>query len=478
MLLARWMGPIDYGRMAFLLASFLAFRQLLDMASSAAFFTFLSQRTRSKHFVTLYWRWIGLQFLVSLLAIGFLLPEGWIENIWKGEGRGLVLLAFVASFMQNTVWSIASQMADAQRETVRAQRLNTLVVMLHLGVVLALWRAGQLAIPVLFIALALEWALAGWFTRRMCQDHTKLVESEAEGTDTVASVWREFWYYCLPFVPYAWLSFAHDFADRWMLQHWGGAAEQAYYSVAYQFAAVALLATTSILRIFWKEIAEAHHHKDYAQVEQLYFKVSRGLYFLGAVVAGGMLPWAGEIIQLTLGKAYSGGVLTLMLMFLYPVHQSMGQIGGTMLYATGHTRIQVLLGLAFMVTSLTGAYFVMAPSDAIIPGLALASQGLACKMVIMQLVQVNIMAWVIARIFKWKYECGYQIVSLAMALAVGWLAKALVTGWVEAPLLSVMASAVPCYIVPMAALLYLMPGLAGINRNDILQAMSVVKRLF
>ena len=475
MLLARWMGPEDYGRMAFLLASFLAVRQLLDMASSSAFFTFLSRGPRSQRFVSLYWRWVGIQFFVVVLVVGLLFPDEWIGGIWKGEGRSLVVLAFGATFMQSTIWQIASQMAEAQRETIRVQRLNTLVVLIHLGVVLSLWWAGQLAIPLLFAALALEWGFGGWLAARLYRGQAELAESERGSTDTVASVWAEFWRYCLPFVPYAWLGFAHDFGDRWMLQHWGGAAEQAYYAVAGQFAAVALLATASILRIFWKEIAEAHHRQDHARVERLYLKASRGLYFVGAVVAGGLLPWAREILQLTLGAAYAGGAATLMMMFLYPVHQSMGQIGGTMLYATGHTRIQVVLGLAFMASSLVVAYFMMAPVDAAIPGLALASEGLAYKMVIMQLVQVNIMAWFISRVFRWKYDWRYQITGLVLAVAAGWLAKIIVTGWGEPDLIAMVAS-VPIYLTLVFVLLYSIPSLVGAEKEEISLAIKSVRQ--
>lgn len=467
LLLARWMGPEDYGRMAFLLASFMAFRQLLDMASSSAFFTFLSQRPRSRRFVTFFWRWVGLQFLISLLVVGLLLPDNWIGGIWKGEERGLVLLAFVAAFMQGMVWPIASQMAEAQRETIRVQRISTLVVLIYFGVVLSLWWAGRLAIPLLFAALTFEWGLAGWLSARLYRGQAELTESGVDRTDTVATVWTEFWRYCLPLVPYAWLGFAHDFADRWMLQHWGGAAEQAYYAVAYQFAAVVLLATASILQIFWKEIAEAHHRHDDARIEWLYLKASRSLYFAGAVVAGGVLPWAREILQLTLGAAYAGGAVPLMLMFLYPVHQSMGQIGGTMLYATGHTRIQMALGLAIMVSSLVVAYFMLAPADASVPGLALAAEGLAFKMVIMQLMSVNIMAWFISRAFGWKYDWRYQIVGLALAVGAGWFVKALVTGFAGAPVLVMMAATVPIYLALVAGALYLMPWVAGTEREEL-----------
>jgi O-antigen/teichoic acid export membrane protein len=468
LLLARWLGPSDYGRMAFLFASLLAVRALLDMGTSAAFFTFLSQRPRGKRFVSLFWRWVGLQFLFSFVVIGLLLPDDWVGSIWKGEGRALVLLAFVAAFMQGTVWPIASQMAEAQRETVRAQRLSICVTVLHLGVVLVLWWAAELTLPVLFGAVAVEWGLAGWFAARLYQSRVESAGDIAlRPADTVRSVWREFWQYCLPFVPYAWLGFAHDFADRWMLQHWGGAAEQAYYAVAYQFAAVALLATTSILQIFWKEIAEAHHRQDELRVQTLYFKATRGLYFVGAVTAGALLPWAGEILEILLGKAYIGGALTLSLMFLYPVHQSMGQIGGSILLATGRTKIQVTLGLSFMSSSLVVAYFMMAPRDAVIPGFGLASEGLAYKMLLMQVLQVNILAWFIARTFEWKFDWNFQIVGLALTVLAGWLSKEAATVFVALPLLAAMVVAAAFYAAMVAGMLYLAPWIAGTKRAEL-----------
>jgi len=475
LLLARWLGPSDYGRMAFLFASLVAVRALLDMGTSAAFFTFLSQRSRGKRFVSLFWRWVGLQFLFSFMIIGFVLPEDWVGSIWKGEGRGLVVLAFVAAFMQGTVWPIASQMAEAQRETIRAQRLSICVTMLHLGVILVLWWAAELTLPVLFGAVAVEWGFAGWFAARLYRSRVESVGDPAvEPGDTVRSVWREFWRYCLPFVPYAWLGFAHDFADRWMLQHWGGAAEQAYYAVAFQFAAVALLATTSILQIFWKEIAEAHHRQDALRVQTLYFKATRGLYFVGAVTAGALLPWAGEILEILLGKAYIGGALTLSLMFLYPVHQSMGQIGGSILLATGRTKIQVILGLSFMASSLVVAYFMMAPRDAVVPGFGLASEGLAYKMLLMQVLQVNILAWFIARAFAWKFDWNFQIVGLALTVLAGWLAKGAATAF-ALPVPAAMVVAVAFYVAMVAGGVYLMPWVAGTKRSEL---QSFAKYLF
>jgi O-antigen/teichoic acid export membrane protein len=246
-------------------------------------------------------------------------------------------------------------------------------------------------------------------------------------------------------------------------------SEQAYYGVAQQFSAIALLATSSILSIFWKEIAEAHHNRDTHRVERLYGKVSRLLFFVGATMAGGLLPWAGDILHFTVGSAYAGGTATLMLMFLYPVHQSMGQIGSTMLYATGHVRMQVMLGMAFMITSLITAYFMMAPSNAPIPGLGMASQGLAWKMVALQFLHVNVVAWSISRLFRWKFDWQYQLGGLAACICLGW-GTYFGTVYLLTGLASVviqMALAGTLYLGMIATLILALPQLVGASRMEV-----------
>jgi O-antigen/teichoic acid export membrane protein len=455
--------------MVFLLASFTAIRNFLDMGSSVAFFTFLSQRPRTQRFVIIYWSWVGIQLMITLALVTLLLPAELISNVWLGAPKSLLVFALIASFMQGTVWSLASQMAEASRETVRLQRTNTVVVSVHLSVVVFLWFVGELALPLIFLATFVEWSLASWFAARLYRTHEKKDETSPQEQDTVKNVWREFFAYCLPLIPYGWLSFAYEFADRWMLQNWGGSKEQAYYGLALQISGVALIATTSILRVFWKEIAEAFHAGDTQRVALLYEKVSRLLYFTGAAVTGGMLPWTAEILQITVGAAYVAGTTTVMLMLCYPVHQSIGQITGTLLYATGHVRIQVVLGMIQMSLSLLVSYLMMAPTDAFIPGLGLASQGLAWKMVILQLIGVNVAAWVIAHLLGAKYDWHYQVVALGGCMAFGWLAYILIQTalGIDYPVLLRMGIAGFLYAFCVIAFLYALPWIAGTTRGEI-----------
>ena len=475
LLIARWLGPSDYGRMSFLIVSFTAFRTLMDMGSSSAYFTFLSQRKRSKKFVSFFWRWIGLQFMFILVLVGLLFPSNLINEIWKGESRSLVILALVTTFVQLTVWPITSQMAEANRKTIAIQRLNTIVVIIHLFVLLFLWYFGRMMLPSIFIALIVEWSIASWIASKMYSNSIDDVPTLNDELDTPSSVFNEFFKYCLPFIPYAWISFTHDFADRWMLQRWGGAKEQAFYTISYQLATISLLATTSILRIFWKEIAEANFNNDFERVKQLYLRVSKGLYFIASISAGAFVPWTSEIINILLGNQYKGAYTTMLLMFVYPIHQSIGQIGSTMLMATNKTSVQVKLGIGFMLVSIIVVYFMLAPSDALIPGLGLASGGLAWKMVLMQFLQVNILIWLLSKIFNWEYDWKFQIYGLLPTIILGFFIKIFIVTFFELHVILNLIIYGFLYIASISLLVLSFPGIAGLSKNELLDMIPQFK---
>lgn len=466
LIVARAMGPEQFGRMAFLLATFMAVKQLLDMGTSTVFFTLLSQRQRSRKFACHYWLWMGLQLLLILAAISFA-PEAWLNQVWKGEARVTLIIAALAAFMLNGAWSVASQMGEAQRQTVRVQRINTLVVAVHLAIVVALWRTHQMNIIILLIAVSIEWLIASWLAAGIYFKTTARVAIGAAPHEHFLGTTKELWQYAWPLLPMAWMGFVYDFADRWMLQHWGGAKEQAYYAVAQQFSSVALLATASILRVFWKEIAEAHNNKDAERVRILYKRASRGLYYIGAAVAAGVMPWTVEIIDLTLGEAYKQGSVAFAIMIFYPVHQCLGQVTGVMFMATNHNRWYSLLGIVSMSLSVVVGYFLMAPVDTVLPGLGLASRGLAWKMVLLQLCSVNVAMAVIAKLFKMPYDGWYQLYILALLIPLGWAVKvAIMALEYELSTSVLMASSSIIYGLTVVLLAIGLPGLAGLQKGN------------
>lgn len=469
MLLARWLGPDQFGAMAFLLGTFLAIRQLLDMGSSMAFFTFMSQRLRSRRFVFYFFGWLALQFTLLLAAVGLLFPSEWVEAIWQGEQRGLVLLAFAAAFMQNSLWPVVQQASESQRRTLWVQSIAVIIWTAHLAAVTMLWLLGLLGLYAVFAAIAIEYLLAAIVAISRL---SYAGEAEADNGSR-EPVLRKFLSYCAPLIPYAWVGFAYEFADRWLLQNYGGSVEQAYYQVGARFATISLVATTSILRIFWKEIAEAEYRHDHERAAVLFRKVSRSLFLMGAVIAGFLIPWTEDLLLLLLGSAYAGGALTLSIMLIYPVHQSLGQICGTMLYATERVWFLVTSGIVYSFVSIVVTYLLLAV-------LGLEAEGLAIKMVALQLIQVNVLIFIVSRIWKRRFDWIYQPVSLAILIAFGWLVY-VIAGAVMGNVVSIivkMLFAGFIYMLLTAGLVYSQPWLAGMERAELMaNAGRLVRRV-
>lgn len=478
MLLARFLGPKDYGNMSFLLGTFLAVRQLLDMGTAQAFFTFMSQRLRSKFFVLSYFGWLALQFFLVIVFIGVFFPGKWIQIIWHGEHRLLIIMAFAAAFLQNSVWPSVQQALEAQRLTYKAQVIGITIVIVHILAVYILWLFGKIGLYSIFTAIFIEYFIAIIVAYRFLEFPTA-EENEKENL-TGGHIYRLFIKYCTPIILYSWIGFIYSFADTWLLQNYGGSVKQAYYAVSAQFAAVALLATASISNIFYKEIAEAYHKQNMDQVKRIYFKVSRSLFLIGAIISCFLIPWTKDLLQNILGDSYVSGYVTLGIMFLYPIHQSMGQIGGAVFFATEHVSLQAKIGIVFMLISILVSYLVLAPANALIPGLNLASEGLAMKMLFMQFFQVNIMAYIISRIFKSSFDWVYQPVSILGCLGLGWLAHFIVIYITDSSFTFIFSLVLGglIYVIFISGFIYLFPWLTGLSRNELKIALDKLIQAF
>ena len=131
-LIARGLGATAYGDLSFLLGTFAAISHLLEMGTSSAFFTFVSQRPRGRMFFVLYLSWLAIQFSLVVTCLVLVFPESLIKQIWVGQDREIIFLACVASFLTTQVWSMVSHLAEAVRKTVMIQGALIVVAVAHL----------------------------------------------------------------------------------------------------------------------------------------------------------------------------------------------------------------------------------------------------------------------------------------------------------------------------------------------------------
>lgn len=476
-LVARSLGPEEYGEFRFLLGSFIAFAYLLDMASSSAFFTFISSKQRGQKFFIYYTLWIVIQLLAIFIFI-LLVPDFMKEKIWFGHSRKIIISASFASFAINQIWRYIGQIGESKRDTIGVQVRNISLAIAYLFCVLILSTCQILNIHILFILNIIIYCLfSGLYGLRLYKSGM----FSDQKVETLDNIFDEFKCFCQPLILYTLVAFIYKFMDYWLLQKFGGAVQQGYYAVSYKLAFVSLIATNSILQIFWKEIAYAYNKNDMLQVRKLYKWISRSLFFVAALCSCLLIPFNSEIIVLLLGSAYRDAWLPFSLMLLYPIHQSMGQINGTMLFAMGKTKAKSYIGLLMMFVGMLTVYLMLAPNYYFIPGLNLGATGMSLKMIFCQIIEVNLMAFVVSRYLNISFYWINQVSVLLILLPLGFLSKyfsQVICSTLPHPphILIVMIISATVYFFVTGVIIFIAPSFAGIKRYQITKFLDWVQR--
>jgi O-antigen/teichoic acid export membrane protein len=487
LLVARGLGPSDYGNLAYLLGSFWAIRALLDLGSGSAFYTFIAQQHRGRLYYLVYFGWLGFQFLFSAGLVAQFLPQALVDRFWLGQSRDLILLALVATFLQNQVWQTVVQIHEAARMTVRIQVSGLLIISTHVVLVLSMLWGDWLSVRSVLSAIIVEYLVgAVWLSSALRKGIVRNAAQAAAVNVSLRDVVYEYLKYCRPMMVIAVFTFFYEMTDRWLLQRFGGSSQQGFYQVAAQLSTISLLATSSVLNILWKEVAEACGRGEDSSVIAMHQKATRFLMLLAAGVSCFLAPWAEHLVVVLLGEAYHASWPVLFLMLFYPVHQTMGQINGTLFMATGRTHSYMKVAVSGLVVSVPVSYFLIGPKDGVwVSGMDLGALGLAIKMVCLNILFVNIQAWMISRQYNAAFRWYYQVLLIATLLLVGFCAMRVVQGFFpelsveeigRTELLYGLLGSGVLYVFVLSVLLIYVPFIVGVHKDEVLPVVEKVKR--
>jgi len=470
-ILARGLGVENYGTFAFLLSSFTISRSLLEMGTSSAFFTFISKINRSKQFFLFYGAWLLFQFSIPIFFILLIAPESWIENIWQGQDRVRIILAFIAVFFQQTIWTSITHIGESQRLTIKVQKINISIAAFHLLAVALLFFIDKLSIESVFFIVAIEFFLAAIFSHQFFKI-TFLNKKE-----DFKKIIKEFKIYCFPLIPFVWISMVSFYANTWFLQKFGGSIEQAYYAIAVQFSILSFILISPTLNIFWKEMSELCKKGKLDQLDKMYTRVCRMLFIIPTIIAGLVIPWSVEIISFVLGDQYTMAAPAMQLMFIYSIWQSLGAIRINTFYALEFTKARTKFGIIFALISIPFTYLMIGPSDTAFPGLDYGAVGLAFKMLLLQIIIVNIYGWWISRTMKWKFDWFYQILVFFSCIGVGFFLYFLMQSQILEHLDIVFRFIIAqiLYILFIVLIVIKKPLFLGMNRNDLKKSICILK---
>lgn len=420
--LARMLGPELFGLMSFVLASFIALKSLIDFGLSSAFYTFISESNNIYRYLTTYAYILFFQLVIPLVLIFIFMPNSWFQIIWTDVETLQIFFGYLAIFFQYYIWNFSLSLAESIRKTFLAQSIWLSISITNLIALIILWLYDLLIINNVFLLIIFEFFIGALLLFFLIK---KQINFEFK-KESQLIILNKFFDYSKPLILYSVIGFIAIFFDRWMLQFFAGSYEQAFYSISFQISAISLLATSSILKIFWKEIAESNSNQDIVYTKKLYENSCKALYLTACFIMGFIFFWVDEIILFFLGVEYLPGKITFLILLFYPVHQCLGQIVSSFLYATSETRILSYISSLFLLLGMLLTFMLIGENALLKVNLQMGSAGLAIKMVIIQFLNVNILIFILNKNYNWKYNQFYQISFVIFSLLAGLLSKELI----------------------------------------------------
>jgi O-antigen/teichoic acid export membrane protein len=472
--MTRMLGPANYGSYSFLNNFFMRVVNFFDSGISAGFYSKLSQRPGEPGLVRFFW---GVAFTVSVLvvaSVAIAIGVGARETVWPDQRAIYICMAAIWALL--TWYSmVINKVLDAYGLTAQCEvvRLQQKVLGLAL-ILLMLWlRWSSLGQFYLYQYVVVFFLCASWAV--VLRGHGRsLFPAQRLATGKIGDYGREFYIYSAPLVVLNVIDLVAGILDRWFLQRFSGSVEQGLYSLSAQVGALCFLVSGAMTPLFWREISRAFGAGDHDEMRRLFGRTVKILYVVTAGLSA-LIAFQGRNVGLLLGGAqFSGAAMPITIMAFYPVHQTYGQLTGSFLLGTGQTKFVRNFGVVTILLGLALSYYVLAPG--VRGGLGLGAVGLASKMVVAQLVAVNLQLWFITRFlgvplrgFLW-----HQLYSLTSIMLVAWVSTWVAGRVVSRPLPELLCSGA-VYTFGVAMLVFAYPALVCMTRADLGRQIAAVR---
>ena len=468
-IIPRGLGPRAYGDFHFLSNFFNQVVGFLDMGTSTGFYAKLSQQQQDFGLVSFYLPFTGLVSLLLIIFVGCIHVTGIYTTLLPDQVPFYIYLAAILGILTWLV-NVLNKMTDAYGVTVSAEIARIIQRGLGLILILALFLINQLNLPhfffyhyfiLIFLALSFIWVIGrkGHSLRRSWKLSIVQIRTFA----------KEFYNYSHPLFVYALVGMIVGILDRWMLQKFSGSVEQGFYGLSYQIGAICFLFTSAMTPLIMREFSIAYGANDLREMARLFRRYIPMLYAIAAYFACFIAMEANKVAFIIGGEKFHQASLAVMIMAFCPIHQTYGQLSGSVFFATGQTRLYRNIGVTFMILGLPVTYFLIAPENMM--GLNAGATGLAIKVVALQFIGVNVQLYFNARLLGlqfWRY-LGHQLVSVGSFLGAAAVAKLCVDmcfGFNDKIILSFLLSGF-LYSIIVMGMIYLQPVILGLTKQDI-----------
>jgi O-antigen/teichoic acid export membrane protein len=454
----KYLGPVPYGQFVFLQDFFSKIMAFLEMGSSMAFFTKISASNDRKELLSFY-------FLVSIfmLILVFLLLfsiniTGFTQQILPGISIEYAYLGLLFGFF---VWltKIFISISDAYALTVSVELVKIGHKIISLLFLLSLIYYSTINLEIYFyfqyISLVSFLIVLSWILIKKNVFTRNAFSLNFEFT----IILKEFFEYCSPLFIYSLIVVTSGLFDIWLLQSVAGSAQTGFYGLSYGLAAVCLLFTSALVPIITREFSASFNRKDITEIRRLYLRYVPMIYSVSAYFSLFILVQSDNIIDLFVGEEFAAAKHSLMIMALYPILQTFGQMTSSVLYATGQTKKIRNIAIYTAPLGVFLSYLFIYMED-------LGSIGLSLKMVIVAIVTVNMQFYMNTKYlnFKAKKLILHQLYTIVFFLTLSIISRYIVN--IDTAINSFLVSGL-LYTFLVAIFTYIFPQIFSISRGEI-----------
>ena len=475
-IIPRGLGPEAYGNYSFLTNFFTQMTGFSDMGASTCFYTKLSQRPKEQGIVSFYFIFTGIIFVLISSFVFISMAFGVYHLIWPGQK---MLFIYLALGLGIVMWlaQVISFMTDAYGLTVSGELLKGLQKFLGLLILIWLYVTHYLKLGAFFAYNYLVTIILLLFLITLIRNNGYLRRGEFSlSVARIKSYISEFWQYCNPLLTYSLVGLIACIFDRWILQVYGGSAQQGFYSLSYQIGAICFLFTGAMAPLFMRELSIAHANNDLERMRQMFRRYMPILYAITAYFSCFVAVTADKAVYIFGGSLFSGAVIPVAIMAFYPIHQTYGQLSSSVFYATSRTKVYRNIGIFFILLGVPITYLLIAPHDKM--GLNAGAIGLAAKMVLLNIIGVNVQLYFNAKQLRFNYwsYLWHQIITVGILFSL-----AISTNFVVTHLLKFSGKIIVFFVsgviysALVAIVIYMLPAILGMRREDILSFIGECK---
>ncbi|MBF0554356.1 MAG: lipopolysaccharide biosynthesis protein [Nitrospirae bacterium] len=474
-IIPRSLGPRAYGDFNYLTNFFSQLISFLELNTSTGYFTMLSKNPKDSGLVRFYM----LFGILVCVAVFFLVGASHITSlhkyIWPGEQIGYIYLAALFGLFTWTT-QIFSQMTDAYGLTVAGEKAKMFQRVLGLPLLVLLFIAGRLTLSSFFLYnYALFIFLMAALIFIMKGGGFSLFKRTELTSERVRHYARQSYAYSHPLFVSGLVGMLVNIFDMWLLQVFGGSAEQGFFGLSSQIGALCFLFTGAMTPLLMREFSIVHAENDTERMKWLFEKYIPMMFSIAAFFSCFISVNAAKVIHIFGGQQYGAAFWAVSAMAFYPIHQTYGQLIGSAYYAMGKTALYRNIGIFVSVAGVPVSFFLIASPTYF--GFGAGAMGLAVKMVAINVISVNALLFFIAKpigisfvhYLRHQALCiGFMVVTAAVtALIVNQMAKdSIVIGFLVSGVIYTLATGVFAMYVP---------SVAGLKKEDIQKILQILK---